>query len=528
MSKFFKKLIENKSVGYYMAAGIALLAFITAIFFIATQEGNMGNYAAGVGPETIGVFLLAGFIVELVALLLPQYRFIHIVALAMYGLAFYKETILIPDFIAGKINNVEYNGGSFGLNMTYFVLLFIIVVASIVVAFLGFYKDEDQAKKEMSIDKQDKPQIIKVGTGAVIALAAVLVGCLVSKNIVDSSAANTDPLITNTVRKAAKNEHYTFKPKSVLIKEEEKVEDPTTHELVYPYDYSAIKNYPTNGDAPYEGAQLVYRFEGAYAEGYQGDYSQTYAYLYLWDNGTFTGEAGTTSQGKIRGYWFNSSLAEGHDAKGNDIKDCLNMVSNVNRYESIICQKVTGFYQWQAYLYLRMSWNGDRSIIVSGYEYYPNCALVIDNNGTETKTNAGADFDLSFWQAKRVVTNLTYTAVFIPTEVDWYIDDGKDYDLETNEKPFTTESLKEGNSTIGIVYVTDEGRISVEYVDGDKNRGIAQVTANFTNPGKHNVVARWTKIVEKKDENNQTYREFEYDYKASIQVKVGEALPEEE
>ncbi len=517
---FFKKLIENKSIGYFMAIGVAALALITAIFFIATQEGNMGNYAAGVGPETIGVFLLAGFVVELVALLLPQYRFIHVVALVMYGLAFYKETILIPDFIAGKINNVEYNGGSFGLNMAYFVLLLIIVVVSVVVAFLGFYKDEEQAKKEMSIG--DKPQIIKVGTGAVIALAAVLVGCLVSKNIVDSSAANTDPLITKSVRRAAKDVDYSYDPSGIIYKEIEKVDD------AYPYDYDAIKNYPTNGDKPYEDAELVYRFEGAYAEGYQGDYSQTYAYLYLWDNGTFTGEAGTTNQGKIRGYWFNSSLAEGTDAKGRDIRDCLCMVSNVNRYESIICQKVTGFYQWQAYLYLRMSWNGDRSIIVSGYEYYPNCAIVIDTNGTETKTNAGADFDLSFWQAKRVVTNLTYTAVFIPTEVDWYIDDGKDYDLETGDKPFTTESLKEGNSTIGVVYVTDEGRISVEYVDGDKNRGIAQVTANFNNPGKHNVVARWTKIVEKKDENNQTYKEFEFDYKASVQVKVGEALPEEE
>ena len=507
---FFKKLIENKSVGYFIAAGIAALALITAIFFFATQDGNMGNYAAGVGPETIGVFLLAGFVVELVALFLPQYRFIHIVALAMFGLAFYKETILLPDFIAGKVNNVEYNGGSFGLNMTYFVLLFIIVVTSIVVAFMGFYKDEKQAQKEMSIEKKNVSQIVKVGGGAAVALAAVLVGCIVSKGIVDNSVAITDPLITKSIRKAAKDAGYTFDPSSVIIKEEEKVlKDGTDDEYIYPYDYDAIKNYPTNGDAPYEDAQLVYRFEGAYAEGYQGDYSQTYAYLYLWDNGTFTGEAGTTSQGKIRGYWFNSSLEEGHDAKGNDIKDCLNMVSNVNRYESIICQKSSGFYQWQAYLYLRMSWNGDRSIIVNGYEYYPNCALLIDNSGTELKTNAEADYDLSFWQAKRVITNLSYTSVFIPTEVNWYIDDGRDYDPEKGEKPYTTENLKEGNSNIGIIYVTDEGRIIVEYVDGNSARGIAQVTAVFANPGKQNVVAQWG------------------DYSASLTVNVSEAVAEE-
>ena len=527
---FFKKLIENKSVGYFMAAGIALLSLITAVFFIATQNGNMGNYAAGVGPETIGVFLLAGFVVEVVALLLPQYRFIHIAALVMYGLAFYKETILIPDFIAGKINNVEYNGGSFGLNMTYFALLFIIVVASVVVAFLGFYKDEKQAQKEMSVDFKNKPQIIKVGTGALVALVAVVVACVISKGIVDSSSANTDPLITSAVRKAAKKEKYKFKPSSVLIKEPEKEEDPNTHELVYPYDYNEIKNYPTNGDKPYEGAQLVYRFEGAYAEGYQGDYSQTYAYLYLWDNGTFTGEAGTTNQGKIRGYWFNSSLAEGHNSSGKDIKDCLQMVSNVNRYESIICQKASGFYQWQAYIYLRMSWNGDRSIIVNGYEYYPNCAVVINNNGAETNAVMNEDFDLSFWQADRVITNLTHTSVQIPTEVDWYIDGGNDYVLDGNtvSYPFTKKDLKEGDSTIGVIYETSEGTISIEYVDGDKNRGIAQVTANFKNPGTQKVVARWTKIVEKTDpDTNQKYKEFAYDYAASIDVNVEEAASEE-
>ena len=526
----FEKLFKNKSTSYFVTIGIAFLALVTAIFFIATQEGNMGNYAAGVGPQTIGVFLLAGFFVELVALFLPQYRFIHVIALLMYGLAFYKETILMPDFIAGKVNNVEYNGGSFGLNLFYFIMLLIIVVASVVVAFKGFYKDPKQEDEEMALNVKDKPQVIRVGTGAIIALAAVLVGCLVSKSIVDNSAANTDPLITSAVRKAAKDVGYKYKPGSVLIKEREKVLN-DSNELVYDYsteEWNSIKNYPTNGDLPYEDAQLVYRFEGSYSEGYQGDYSPTHAYLYLWDNGTFTGEAGTTNQGKIRGFWYNSSLSSGYDAKGNDIKDCLNMVSQVNRYESIICQKGSGFYQWQAYLYLRMSWNGDRSIIVGGYEYYPNCALVVDTSGTETNTNVGADFDLSFWQAHRVITNLTRTPVLIPTEVDWYIDDGGYYDLDNNEAPFEKQDIKSGNNTIGVKYVTSKGTITVDYVDGDKNRGISQITANFTEVGKQRVVARWTKIVEKTDENKQKYKEIEFDYSAFATVTVGEELPEEE
>lgn len=474
-----KDFIKTKSIGYFMAAGIALLSLITAIIFFATQEGNMGNYASGVGPETIGVFLLAGFVVELVLLVLPQYRFIHIIALVMFGLAFYKETILIPDFIAGKINNVEYNGGSFNLNMLYFILLFIIVVVSIVVAFLGFYKDDEVAKKEMGIEK-NVTSFVKVGAGAAVVVAAVLVGSLVSKGIVDNSAANTDPLITKSVRKAANDCEYYNEPSTVVMPERE----------ITSADYNSIRNYPTNGDAPYEDAYLVYRFEGAYAEGYQGDYSQTYAYLYLWDNGTFTGEAGTTNQGKIRGYWFNDENDDG-------VKDCLKMVSNVSRYESIICQEASGFYQWQAYIYLRMSWNGDRSIIVNGYEYYPDVAIVIDNNGTEMKTPALEDFDISFWQAKRVLKTLDYTAVFIPTEVDWYIEDG-------------SGEFKRSNSGDGVKYETEEGSIYIEYVDGNSARGIASMTANFNNKGTKKVVAKWG------------------EFSTSINVKVSKALPQEE
>ena len=404
----FKKLIENKSIGYFMAAGIAVLALLTAIIFMATQEGNMGNYASGVAPQTIGVFLLAGFVVELVFLVLPQYRAIHIVALVMYGLAFYKETILIPDFIAGKINNVEYNGGSFGLNMFYFIMLLIIVVLSVVVSFLGFYKDDEVAKKEMGIQKGDVKQIVKVGAGLAVMLVAVVVGSVVAKGMY-KGGANLDPLLTKEVKRAASDYDYDFDPTSVLIKEEEE------------YDFSSEELSKIPYDSKREDAHLVYYFEGAYAEGYQGDYGQTYAELFLWDDGFFGGKA---SDRNIRGYWFNSSLEEGFDAKTKkDIKDCLRMVSNVSRYESIICQKATGFYQWQAYMYLHMSWGGDRSIIMNGYYYYPDVALVIDTDGAELQAIKGEEFDISYWQPSRVIKNLTYTSVLKGADVKWSVED---------------------------------------------------------------------------------------------------------
>ena len=110
--------LKNKGIGYYIVAVITLLSLIVGIVFFATYKNPdldpinhinpMGNSSDGVVVETIGIFLIAGAVVELALLIAPQYRFIQIGAIAMFGLALYKDIIIIPDFIAGKANNVEY------------------------------------------------------------------------------------------------------------------------------------------------------------------------------------------------------------------------------------------------------------------------------------------------------------------------------------------------------------------------------------------------------------------------------------
>ena len=132
--------IKSKSVGYFIVLADALLALITAIIFFATYEDAMATNATANVPETIGIFLIAGCIIEIVVLIIPQYRFIHIVAIAMFALSLYKEIFLIPNLIADRINNVQYQGGNLDTNIFYLVMLFIIIISAIVAAFLGFYK----------------------------------------------------------------------------------------------------------------------------------------------------------------------------------------------------------------------------------------------------------------------------------------------------------------------------------------------------------------------------------------------------
>ena len=39
------------------------------------------------------------------------------------------------------------------------------------------------------------------------------------------------------------------------------------------------------------------------------------------------------------------------------------------------------FYERQAYIFMYPGWGDGRSVVVSGYKYYPNVAAFIDTNG---------------------------------------------------------------------------------------------------------------------------------------------------
>ena len=442
-----KEFLKNKGIGYYIVAGDILLALILAIAFLLSYKGAMANNAASQVPETIAIFLFAGIAVELAFLFIPQYRFVHVAGIVMYGLALFKEVILIPNLIADEVNNVHYQGGNLGISLFYLITLLVINAAAIAAAFIGFYKKEEDLNADFPIAKDDMGKIIKVAACGVVVLAAVLTSSLVSvsmqkkMNLANASGDAYNP-ITPEIKKAAEEYDYSFNPSEVLIKEEAE------------YSFSGINSKVSDGTTR-DGHNMVYYFEGAYAEGYQGDYSQTYAYLCLWEDGLFGGKINSTS---ARGYWFNSSLAEGVGEDGKDVKDCLKMVSNVDHYDSIIAQEATGFYTYQAYAYLGFSW-GTRSMILNGYEYYPEVALALNTQNAELETVVGEDYDMSSWVPTRILKNLTFSSVFKPVDVDWSVSSGK---------------------------------VTIAYVDDNKSRGISSITANFAEAGEQTVTIKWS------------------------------------
>ena len=431
-----KEFLKNKSIGYYIVAALALLSLIVAIVFFATynkpeldpifHSNPMGNKASGLVPETIGIFLLAGFVVELVVLVVPQYRFIQIAAIMMFGLALYKEVLIIPDFFAGIANHVMYNGGNVGLNMFFLIALLLIVIVAIVAVFLGFLKSEEDVKG--SFVPKGVPQIAVSALCGLVVVAAVLSSTFISNDLAKkASRANggsgqsseqrvkKDP-ITDEMRAAAEANDYDFDPTSVVIEQEEE------------YDFSDSRLSGLSYSATREGHNLVYIFEGEYSEGYQGQYNTYLSGMYLWDDGVFAGKSNSTN---FKGFWYNSSLtapADDPETEENEAIDCLNMVSNTEHFESIIAEPPMGgssdFYEVQSYIFMHPGWGDGRSVVVSGYKYYPDVAAFIDTNDNE-EMKVGEKFVInSTWFFDKVIKNLKYTQIIPTSEIRWTLPDG--------------------------------------------------------------------------------------------------------
>ena len=458
MKKFLDSF-KNKAIGYYLVAADVLLALILALIFFATYKSAM-TYGA-VTPEIIGMFLIAGAIVEAVVLVLPQYRFVHIVGIILLGVALFQEVYLIPNLIADEINNVHYQGGDLKTNVFYLVTIIIILALAVAAAFIGFYKKEEEADADMPIAKNDLAKIIKIGVCGVVVIAAVLTSSLIAADMIRKSniAVPTEGFnpITPEVKKAAEEYDYSFNPSEITIKEKAAAD----------YDFSSMSSKVTD-KATREGHNMVYYFEGSYSEGWQGDYSATYGYLCLWEDGLYGGVLDGTS---VRGYWFNSSIAEGKDGT---VKDCLKMVSNQDHYQSIITEPATGFYSYQSYVYIGK--NGGRSMILNGYEYYPEVAISLNTNNAELETTVDEDFDMSSWVPIRVLKNLSYSAIFKPVDVTWSVTNGK---------------------------------LTTKYVDDKKERGISSITANFEQAGEQTVTIKWS------------------GFETSVKINVAEAPAEE-
>lgn len=324
-------------------------------------------------------------------------------------------------------------------------------------------------------------EIVKAAVGGLVVAGAVTVGSISASSIVKKagtveqtsssevvSSVDEGPVekyspITEEMKQAAQDCDYDFDPASIVIKQEEKYEFKAPAEDAedpgyYNEDLASLSYTSTR-----EGHYLVYVFEGEYSEGYQGQYNTYLTGMYLWDDGLFAGKSNSTN---FKGYWYNSSLtAPEDDPETEDVDeslDCVVMVSNTEHFEIIITETPLGgadFYERQAYVYMHPGWGDGRSVVVSGYKYYPNVAAFIDTNGYD-KMNVGEKFVVnSTWFFDRVIQNLSYTPIIPNNEITWTLPDG----MIDSKKKLTAPGVYEISASWTDKNAKDENGQNIKY-----------------------------------------------------------------
>lgn len=403
-----KNFFKDKKIGYYLIIADALLALIFGIIFMCTYQGAMANNAKPHTPEVMGICALLCFAIDVVALALPEHKWIHFFAILAMCFSFMKQIYLFPNLIADQINHVEFQGGNFTLNVFYTVMQVAILVIAVVASFMKTTENEQKVVF-------NKKNIIRYSVGALIIIASTAASCgtiasySAKNNAYENNGSSSGINVKETFKDAVTD--YPFDPASVKWT---KAKNPwaakTTQEIE--------KAVGTNRDTRVDDDERfpVYKFEGFYAEGYQGNYSKTYGYITLWDDGLYNG---VQDNKNIFGYWYNVE---------DDGTDCLAMIDNRGTEANMMCVKSNSkYYDWTADIRLDFSW-GTRSLKINGYLYTPVIGMYIDTGDDDLTYEYGETIDTSKWTGMQVRNDLRVGAIFDPdNNITWTIPDTKEY-----------------------------------------------------------------------------------------------------
>ena len=190
---------------------------------------------------------------------------------------------------------------------------------------------------------------------------------------------------------------------------------------------------------------MVYKYEGTYCEGYQGDFTEYVGNIYLWDDGIFTGVLSST---KVKGYWYNSSLDKGYDVNGKDIKDCL-VLDGGSPDTYMQAEFIGGCVD--SILKVKFDFLVNvlkRTMVLRGNYYYPNVCIKMVSNIDKTTYKVGEYFSLDDFDVVAVNSNLKYISIFQNSNVvidlgEGNVVDGKiaksgGFDIHVTYGDFTT------------------------------------------------------------------------------------------
>lgn len=363
--------VKNKAPGSYLCLAAALVALVTAIIFLATQETAAPLGHTGTTP---GVILLAGAAAAIVLFLFPI-RFGALIQAIIYNIALYLVVVQLYFVFADVINHVTYAGGNAGLCVFYMAGTLAACLLSVAACFFPQTADDDKLS-----EKGGARVWVPVGALAVIAVCVAIFSVQGGRQPASGVDNPSDP-------GAASDSSEPFR----FSLADNTFADKSIEELAaIPRETWAAKE---------AGGEVAYYFEGQYTEGFSTIVDPGCLDMYCCKDGSMYGSFSgpTTSVGGgtiqyIYGYWYNIDEAGEYNfvihITGNQNLDGSTIATNVAGgadADVFIFDTDHGAYNWEASMsYGLFGGMMTRNINIYGQEYAPAQSLTIDASNIRT------------------------------------------------------------------------------------------------------------------------------------------------
>lgn len=141
-------LLRKRTLGGYLSLGCSLYFLLLSVLYISIKGGSMK--INNDSPLLPFLMMLIGSLITLSTLFYHSKkadRLLPLLSAVCYGVALGRQLELVAYPIADKVTKVNWFGGSFAVYFTFFVLIFLGTLTSIVALF--FPQTEEEKTKNL-------------------------------------------------------------------------------------------------------------------------------------------------------------------------------------------------------------------------------------------------------------------------------------------------------------------------------------------------------------------------------------------
>ena len=129
------KLFKDRTIGFYLCLGAAVIALISSIIFIAVDYGDITF-------STVAFVLMLIGALSTVAVIFTDFKFVTIIPVLFYSIALGVHVYTVVPSLTDLFTGVVFYGGNQGIAIAFTIIFAIATIAAIASSFMAQKKTE--------------------------------------------------------------------------------------------------------------------------------------------------------------------------------------------------------------------------------------------------------------------------------------------------------------------------------------------------------------------------------------------------